>query len=80
MGKRIGLIGASGMVGREMMRVLLEHGYGDIGRVNSIDTASECPRRTGTRTAVADINRSGISNILRVSLATFISSFVYPFS
>jgi len=29
MGKRIGLIGASGMVGREMMRVLLEHGYGD---------------------------------------------------
>lgn len=29
MGKKIGLIGASGMVGGEMMQVLLEHGYGD---------------------------------------------------
>ena len=48
---------------------------------NSTETASECPTKTGTRTAVQEIlTFSSKWRIFLVSFVTFISSFVYPFS
>ncbi len=51
-----------------------------IGRLVSTWTASEWLTNTGTRTAVHETRRSGRCRILRLSVTTFHSSFVYPLS
>ena len=51
---------------------------GVIFRSVSAVTAIEWQVKTGTRTVVGEISRPGNSNILRVSLTSFISSAVYP--
>src|SRR6185436_11061424 len=53
---------------------------GVIGSTVSTWTASECATKTGIRTAVLEIRRSGRWRIFRLSVTTFHSSFVYPLS
>ena len=53
---------------------------GVIGARVSTWTASEWLMNTGTRTAVHEMRRSGRWRILRLSVTTFHSSFVYPLS